>query len=316
MITADTLRTPAYDDFEIGTLELHAMIRDGQGDGRAADELRHWLEGPWMSMTPEQREFGNGLSGDLYMLNPDDGEVFEPATDEERSPQRLGLAILAARDRRDWATVLDLLRRGPLGFPPDYLAFLRARAYGELGRTAIAVAFSRHAQRLNPTETAHRLIEMDLLDQGGHTADAAAIARAWMADSALPADSRILAAGRLFAETRGTDQQAVRPVLEQVADASRAALAAIPAGPDAEEFSTYAHLLLGGCLDRLGESEAARAEFDRVLEMPPRDWDGFVAHAALRAYVGQRFGTGTTESHPSSDVLFGIVSELTPRTAA
>ena len=92
-MTAESLNTTAYDQIERATLELHEMIRTGRGDTAGADHLRDWMLDPWERLTHEQREFSGDVSADLYMLNPDEGEIYEPVSDEERSPSRLGLAI-------------------------------------------------------------------------------------------------------------------------------------------------------------------------------------------------------------------------------
>ena len=277
MITAETLNGPAYDAFEAGAAELHRLIRTGQDNSDAANAIRDWLDGPWTAMTPEQRQFGNALSGDLYMLNPDDGEVFEPATDDERSPQRLGLAILAARERQEWGTVLEMLRKGPIDFPVDFVAFLRALAFEKLGRPAVALAFAQHANRLSPRNDAYQSKELLLLIHLGRTDEMAALAWKYLDDPVSPVKTVVFAASELTLATRSKAGPAARPELERIAEAVRSVLGRLPelAGdPTEAATSAQAHLTLGYCLEHLGDAAAAREQHE----------------AALRAYGDRRAG--------------------------
>ena len=322
-MTPDDLESPAYDDLERGTLELHQMIRQGQGDTIEADGLREWMCGPWDRVTDAQREFADNLSGDLYMLNPDAGEMYDPVPDEERSPQRLGLSIALAQQRHDWAGLLDLLRRGPTFVTPQWVAYWRAYAYDQLGRPAVALAFVRFARELDPADVDTRLLEFAIL--GRATSPEQVDAAAWAyVDAGHPPRMAVVAAGHLFRATRDQDDAVARSTARRLANALRRLVDGddLRRDPDADVARPYAYLLLAACLDRAGDPAAARPAYEVAMATTPRTSDRSASLAALKAYVGQRFDpSAATPISPSAmadehSVLFEITSALTPRSAA
>jgi hypothetical protein len=242
-MNAETLNTPAYDQFEEGTLKLHELIRMGRESSAEANEVRDWLYGPWELLTPEQRNFGNGLSADLYMLNSDDGEVLEAATDEERSAKRLGLEIEAASDRNAWGQVLTLLRKGPEFFPPGHVAYLRARAYGELGRPLVALAFIRHARTLDAAKPSCGVLEIEYLRASGRERDAVELARRHVGNENTPVKLAMYAAGVVFDSTRALSDAEGKATWEFLARVLRRLLG--PALTEDPSLMPSGYLILG-----------------------------------------------------------------------
>jgi tetratricopeptide (TPR) repeat protein len=315
---AGTLHTAAYDEYERGLLVLHQLSLAGQDGSPAADQLRDRLLAPWSHLTPEQREFGDGVSGDLYMLEPTEGEIHDPASDEERSPQQLGRAIKSSLDRRDWFAILQLLRKGPAFLPPYYVAHLRARAYQALGSPAVALAFARHAHRLDPDNVVHRLMELELLDAAGQPAEADAIAWNCLVVGR-PAALVLAAASRLLLQTRDQAPDVGRTTTERLAVALQGVIRSdgLASDADAAELAAFAHLLLGVCFDQLGDATVSRREFEACIAIPARDLGGFASHARLREFLHNRFGDGPKPASADQRfALFDIVSDLKPPTAA
>lgn len=316
-MNADTLRTRAYDEFEQATLRLHELIRNGEDASEEAERLRDWLFDPWKTMTPEQRDFGNGLSSDLYMLNPTEGEVLEVVSQEERSPRRLGVAIKSAWDRHDYAGVLSLLRRGPEFFPPNHLAYLRARAYAELGRPRVALAFIRNAISLDPVNATYKVLEIHLLRALGREGEAIDLARRYIANANTPAKLIVYAAGVVFESTKGSSDADAQPTWRQLANILQTALgAAVVEGPS---LTAAGCVTLGACYDALGENDAAIQTYRAAL-MLLRDLNEHVASAALQDYIRERFrpqlDPNASVSVESRNVKFALTSMLTETVGA
>ena len=315
-MTFAALTHPAYEDYERGIMALHAMSLAGCDGSPEAERLRDQMYAPWSELTSEQRTFGDGVSGDLFMLEPE-GEIYLPATEEERSPQRLGLAIQAADDRQDWVELLLLLRRGPTFFPPEYVAFLRAEAYRRLGRSAVALAFIRHARQLDPNDLDTRTIEFLLMTQVESPAEV--LTAAWgHVEARSPSRLAVIAAGHLFRATRGQPADVARQTWERLAEAMRQALVAgeLAADRDADELVPYGNLLLAACLDGLGEATAARQAYGVVLDTWPGDTRRAAFFIALKDYVRHRFGGSTSLSPAMDTVRFDLASSFNPRMAA
>ncbi len=293
-MNAETLNTSAYDQFEQGTLKLHELVRLGRESSAEANGLRDWLYGPWEQLTSEQRDFGNGLSADLYMLNSQDGEVLEAATDEERSAQRLGLEIKAAWDRRAWAQALMLLRKGPAFFPPSHIAFLRARAYGELRRPLVALAFIRHARALDATKPSYRVLEVEYLREAGLGREAVNLARRYIEDDKTPVKLGIYAAGVVFENTRALPDADGRETWGFLARVLRRLLD--DAVAEDQSVMPAGYSILGACHDGLGQREDAAQSYRAALQLL-RNAEDHGAYAALAAYVADRFESPTVNPH-------------------
>lgn len=322
MITAETFRSPAYAQFESGTLQLHATIRAGRLNSPEADDLREGLADLWPDMTPEQRQFGNAFSGDLYMLDANAGETFEPATDDERSPHQLGMAIKATWDRRDWADALALLRKGPTFFAPPVFASLRARAYGQLDRPAAALAFVRHARRLDPASATYRMLELEWMMGVGQVTDATSLAWLYALDPGEQANVVLVASGLLIGATRDLDDPTAQPAIDRLVSALRGVVARLSMAhtvahteADVDDVLATARLQLGACLEPT-DPQAARSEYQAVVRSPARDLSGSVMRAQVADYLRRRFGATTgappTGRRRETAEVIGILSSFRP----
>src|SRR4051812_32501434 len=127
--------SPAYREYARVTTRLHELMVAGLGESEEADVVRDQMDGPWKQLTGPERDHLAGLSADLYMLT--DEEILDPAAPAERGANTLGVALLDARTRGDWETVLSLLRKGPTFLSRRETASFRAEAYDELGHPDI-----------------------------------------------------------------------------------------------------------------------------------------------------------------------------------
>ena len=77
---------------------LHDLIRSGDGDSEAADQLRDEMDGLWNRMTPEERKLSRDLSADLHSLGKPMPDRDQLGLDAEL--ERLLEAIMQATDSR------------------------------------------------------------------------------------------------------------------------------------------------------------------------------------------------------------------------
>ena len=201
--------------------------------------------------------------------------------------------------------------------PPDYVAFLRAHAYGQLGRVSVALAFIRFARQLAPADVDVRVVEYILTARAGPPGPAAALA--WQhVEAGTPARLVVVAAGHLFRDTRGQQTDVARPTWQRLAEALRRAIDSdeLRADDDADEVMPYAHRLLGGCLDGLGDP-AARAAYAIVLATRPRSPGRVAFQVTLGDYVRRRFDAPTPTASRTADMTrFDLASTFHPRLAA
>ena len=113
------------------TLNLHALIANGEGEGDAAEKIRDQMEVAWWSLSSEERARLTGLSEDLYTLA--ESPRFVAMTEEEKD--RWGTdakAAYLAIDTHGPDIALAFFRkrslRGRLG--PAYCSFRRGVGNG------------------------------------------------------------------------------------------------------------------------------------------------------------------------------------------
>jgi tetratricopeptide (TPR) repeat protein len=260
---------------------LHSLIAANQSGSEEARELRREMEAPGMELSEEEVERATGISADLYMLSG--REVVQPVEEARPSPDELFHRLRAAWEGGDWGSLLALLRRGPATLPPAQVAYLRARAYDELGHTATAALFMRHAVSLEPRDDTYPFMAMELLLRAGDLDAAAEMAEAYLPDECAPLAARIQGAAVLFATTRGMAQPEARPVFERLA-------AEIPTLTGAAEFShllasvqALAYVIRGFCHEGLDQTEEAMHAFGEAIAVDPQNTGARVARGLLAA---------------------------------
>lgn len=142
-MTAKFSDNPYYLEYEALLKQLHELMAAGKSDSNEAETIRDKMDSPWLNLSREEIQRLNGLSADLYMLQDD--EVFEKY---DGTQEQLRSDLGTAWERRDWARVLALLRKGPAHISPQGLASLRAQAYKALGHDDTARMFEDYAAQL------------------------------------------------------------------------------------------------------------------------------------------------------------------------
>lgn len=171
MVEAPTIQRSHYEEYERLLKALHCLIAEGQGDGDEAEAIRDRMDEPWWSLTEAERKRLEGLSTDLDMLSDD--EIWE--ADEGIEVDAWAADLRAARDSRDWESVLAMLRKSPAGsLPQAPRAYLRALAYAALGHEETSLLFARHALALEPDNVWYRLLVIQQLTRLDRRDDALA----------------------------------------------------------------------------------------------------------------------------------------------
>lgn len=145
----DTVATPTAAPFEQvvdALVELQELEADQAADTPAADDLRERMAVVWLSLSPDEMDVARGISADLFMLS--DEEIRPEVPGELRPEDKFRTAYEQAKGRRDYRRILELLRYRPEFLDRGALAFLRGRAYEELGLPQVAAAFYDYAWRL------------------------------------------------------------------------------------------------------------------------------------------------------------------------
>jgi hypothetical protein len=148
MTPATTQSKSEYDFLVESMLTLHDLIRAGQCDGAAADDVRDQMDHPWTKLTDDQRARIDGMSADLYTLGPD--SPIRHADKDRYISAELSTKLGALFMARKWDEILTLLRESPEQISWDLAAQYRAEAYAKLGEEAVAKRFLAEAWRLNP----------------------------------------------------------------------------------------------------------------------------------------------------------------------
>ena len=247
-------------------LRVHELIRQGEGDGEEADQVREALDGPSRDLTPVENELLWLLSGDLYMLAGE--EIYTPAPDG-MSDEAISLELKRCLDISDWIGELRLLSTGPAALTTGRVAYYRGRTYAEMGLPEVALAFYEHAVAQDPDDVYSFVPLLDLLVQLGLRSEAGGRAEAVLrAESESPA-KRLKAAMVLFNlallhdETRAT--QAARrliPTLEALLSQSdlRTQWALLHAG---------GQVILGSAYQLAGDNGRAVELYRDILERDP-----------------------------------------------
>jgi tetratricopeptide (TPR) repeat protein len=128
---------------------LHALIRNGEGEGAEADELRDAMDGHWNALSPREAKLARALSADLNTIGEDShGPVSLPAYDDERLRE-----LRRAEAERDWERILALLRGEASGIISPYsAAYIKGRCWTELADGETGLTFFEEAVRLVPQD--------------------------------------------------------------------------------------------------------------------------------------------------------------------
>jgi tetratricopeptide (TPR) repeat protein len=272
---------PDFLQYETFLKELHRLIAMGKGNDDEADEVREAMDQPERELSREELDRLNGLSADLYMLQDD--EIYEPADPAERTPERLGAAVSLALEQQAWEQVLALLRLGPTFLSPDSIAFIRARAYNELGHQDTALLFAEYAAKLDPQEPTYACMVMELLLKLGRLDEARTKAEAHLREAIPNPVILIQSACLLLNSARGMASDQALPLRKLAVSMLEQAVLLAPASPALQRHGVAsAYTVLGFGYELLGQRDKAIDSYNEALRVEPNHSEAMAARGLLR----------------------------------
>jgi tetratricopeptide (TPR) repeat protein len=269
-------------------LELQSLMQDGRGNAGEADAVREAMEPHWEHLNVREQCLVRHLSSDLYML--EGREIYDEVPPEERSGEVLGPGLVRAFDGHRWEELLALLRRGPAFLPPDRVAYVRARAWGELGLPEAAARFFDHAAASSPQNISYPALALDMLLRAGLADEAIGRASELIArPGAHPqllfraADALHRRADSLLPAWRGTMRRKVVEAIERGLHAEESGGLA----PTLPSVLSGALVELGLGYESLGERDKAEAAYRKALARNPGDAIALTARGILHLRAGQ-----------------------------
>jgi len=281
-VTAGLDNADALRALEHMTVELHRLIRDGQGDADKTDELREQMVDIWDTLRPESRALLDNLSGDLYMLAGE--EAFEEGGQRGQSLAH----IKEAWANRDWSVLLSLLRHEDVraAAPEDVRAYFRGRCWSSLGYFEAALSFYDHAARLAPQNDNYAYLALEALVRCGRMDEALERANAILRDNSASSRRLFKAADVLFHAARRFDEGMASIVYKHVLIVLERAFArekSLPAERRLPSLIVGGHIVQGFCHEHMGETARAKQAYTEALALDPTS-DAALTARGLLAY--------------------------------
>jgi hypothetical protein len=140
-------------------VELHRLIKNGQGDTPEAEAVRDALDPLLNGLNRIERERAQFLSEDLYSVGAPPAPASE-MTLNSAGQHQLNEAF-EARENREWDRALALFRGLQASISPDLLSYYRGRIWDEAGYPAVAAEFFRHASDCDPANERYRRLYLE-----------------------------------------------------------------------------------------------------------------------------------------------------------
>jgi tetratricopeptide (TPR) repeat protein len=276
--------SPSFDLVAKGLVELHRLIKEGQGDSPEAELVRDSMDGPMKALNPIETERARWLSEDLYTISEPKTSTSEPAMDSA-SQRRLNEAF-EARENRILDRSLELFRALQDQISLDLLSYNRGLIWEEAGYPAVAAIFFEHAYAIDPSNAHYQELYIHSLAESEPLAGDF-LARRILADD-LNHDPLVVAQAasiRLRRTTYASDSEAIQSIrdLIPILERNLARIEKNPANPT--ERAAYESIVgkLGILNELLGNSGAAVEYFTRGLRMNPNN-DGLLAARGVLLY--------------------------------
>ena len=246
-------------------IQLHRLIRAGEGESSEAEAIRDELDIPWREFDARTMRLVRGLSADLRSIE-------RPRGVSESADPLSAAEFVASAARNDWRLSLEVLRNNEPSLPTRLVAFCRGLCWSHLGQPEAAIEFFREADRIEPLRDGERawLLLAYLLADEMEVALAGASAAATSSSSS----TLLFIAAEIFSLQADSDglsaAEATRRLAIEVGQ--RALIASQDNGDTLPDFLRPAALMqLSLNYDAIGNREAARDACERALEIAPTD---------------------------------------------
>lgn len=298
-----------YREYERLLVDLHALIATNRGDDDEAMAVRDRMEQVEADLTDSEILRLNALSGDLSMTH--DREIPDLEVVARVPADQLPTLLSEAYQRSDWELFLEYLR-APIPFLSlGQIAYMRARAYAELGEFAPAVAFMDEAARRNPSNPNFPALALEQLWSDRRYDEAYGRAARYLSEARTPARLVLVAAGivsRLAKTLFAPPDLAARAT----AALDRIELAAGEESSPSIRFAGFG--TLGLIAAHIGYPDRAARAIERALAM-----DDVVDRAVLRGLLLEELGAirgGPTTNLGGQERSRKLADLLAPRVSA
>jgi len=273
--------SPSALKHQIEAVQLFRLVQAGGDESEDGDELRDMMLVSWEEMTDHERELLRGLYRDLHMLSKDEVLDEEPATMDQ---------FRVAWKSKDYTLVLHLLRkRRDPGLTDDKVAYIRGRAWGELGYREAALAFTTYAADASPHNGTYAYLALVDAIELDHVDEALARAAAIEAREDAPIRSFIAAAHALL--RFAPDDDAARRFYERAAALLTRAIETESARLPTEQLPgllAEAYIELGICREMLGDVNGAHDSYSDALKVDPKNDAALTARGLLLMNTDER----------------------------
>ncbi len=252
--------------FSVALLHLNALIESGRDEEAEGDAVRDEMDMHWYRMDERQRERMDYLSVDLEDLAQAKGKPIHVGPIDRKWAEEM-------RSARDVAGVegadriLALLRDPRAGRPSGNIAFIQARIFERLGMPEVAFRFFEAAEDRDPT---FAIVTLIFVRQQGWMHLAMPRAERLLAGRTQDQTAVFFACSVLLETVRNADPISAQVTFERIRHHMSKCVSAIeqvsPPNADVVELHPVAVVLLGTCLNRLGDAQGAIKVYDRYLE--------------------------------------------------
>ena len=251
-------------------LELHKLFEEDLGDEEQADAIRDKMDETWEHMSSVEKERARWLSADLDTLSEGGPEYVEMNKIDQIEWKE---KIAKMWEHREFDSVLSSFRNPvPKNIQRDIVPFYQARIWHHYGSIDSAFHFMKIAENNNPSSLI--ILNLLLLFSDALGKDDEVIYYANKLLSGKEPSSICLAAAtkiEVFHRMNRTDNTLFQDLIPTL----RNALNIVNQNPsfhqDPIDLFSDISLVLGYCLEQMGDSSAALKVYDEALDNNPND---------------------------------------------
>jgi tetratricopeptide (TPR) repeat protein len=289
MSTQRFFRNPHFLAYARLLHQLHFLIRGDADETQDGEALRERMDEPAEYLAPEEVESLHGISADFYTLGGP-AWLVQPLTPVARAELN---EALDARNARNFAKALDLLRKNQAYRDPAGLTYARGSIWSEAGEHEIAADFFQRAKELAPENTNYAYIWLDALSRSNAPEALTTARNILLQPGDHPAKLVLKAAEIEFSSTRQLPNSEAEAVVRGLVPVFEEVVMRLQTSGEARSSPSLliaAIAQLGICHEQLGDAAGAISYFDRGLQLFPNN------DVLLTARGIQRYGSDTASS--------------------
>lgn len=269
---------PAYVRCVRLLIDLHLLMKEGKDETAEGDRIRDEMDECWPALSEAEVERINGMSADLYTLEPD-SPIRHPEDGGIRSEEaRETLQSLLGRNA--WQEILEYLRANSSQIPAGTAAYYRGGCWLQLEEIEAAILFLHFAAEKDDA-FAPALVKS--LADSGHADEAVLeLERLLKTVQDQPARNLLLLADACCLLAAVDHAEILW--LERVVRSFEAVLSALKLNklePDDRKWSASSYANLAICYELLGAQTSALRACEKALQLNPDEPYGLTLHDLL-----------------------------------